>query len=456
MASGPYQSTALRFFVSQYRQGRDRHRRAVLQTRSNIALGGKISVAVVRAPVDVIVQASRAIRQKLTQSVRKLQLSATRTKVKRLIDFSPFKALSSASPDSQPHQSAKEAERTPAICALALVREIAEASMLQALVAVSDSLLPAQIDSLAEIPANRRLPANYGWGLIRRSVHRLVSVADNLVELTVAHRITFKKSQKESQITGIACDLKTRSLVLILGYTEAWNGLNPTQQAYIRSLTSRFFEENSMTAASSTRSTTRLAAEARSLRRYVGKSPSIEQSKRPVGSIVQPIYSFWIAVLKVIGGLQRKNHRQPAAFLSSGLHLPGLRWLAASVSQVRLASNEVLRLMGTPSCSPLKPSRVSAIAKRILPSTKMILPNVCGEVGLLNRQQADYPDSNYWLEASVVSVDYVEHPLEKLLKWVDRILLWIERRWQILLEWRRDRYSSKPSTDQKNRSQQKN
>ncbi len=42
------------------------------------------------------------------------------------------------------------------------------------------------------------------------------------------------------------------------------------------------------------------------------------------------------------------------------------------------------------------------------------------------------------LDAKVVAFEYVEHPLETVLKWIDRLLTWVEGQWQILMEvWRR-------------------
>ncbi|MEL7052328.1 MAG: hypothetical protein AAGM45_11155, partial [Cyanobacteria bacterium J06588_5] len=49
----------------------------------------------------------------------------------------------------------------------------------------------------------------------------------------------------------------------------------------------------------------------------------------------------------------------------------------------------------------------------------------------LSRQGGGGGASVCW-EADVVSVNYIEHPLEKLLKWIDRIFLWLEKLWQTL------------------------
>ena len=47
----------------------------------------------------------------------------------------------------------------------------------------------------------------------------------------------------------------------------------------------------------------------------------------------------------------------------------------------------------------------------------------------------DTIDGSSCFEAAVVAVDYIEHPLETVLKWIDRLLLWVERQWQGLRTW---------------------
>ncbi|PZO20028.1 MAG: hypothetical protein DCF25_07435 [Leptolyngbya foveolarum] len=49
---------------------------------------------------------------------------------------------------------------------------------------------------------------------------------------------------------------------------------------------------------------------------------------------------------------------------------------------------------------------------------------------LLCSGKSNHPRVRDAVEADVVSVTYVEHPLEKTLQWVDCILLWIEKQWQ--------------------------
>jgi len=418
MASGPYQSNVLRFFVGQYRQGLNRHCRAVDQTRSNIALGAELGVAVALVPVYAALRTAQGVRHKLTQSIYKLQLAATRTQAKKLIDFSPFKGLSSAPTCASEHES-KGPEMTPVVhsadgFSLALARETAEVSMLEILVAVRDTLLPDQINSLAEMPTGWGLSVSRGRDWIRWLVHRLVDAADDSSELAAARSIT-----KQDQITGVASDLETRSLVLVLGHATVWPGLSPTQQGQLQSQLSRVFGENNPLG--------------------VSGLPTVDVS---TSSLAQPIYSFWIAVLRTISGLQHRHYRQLTAFLPSGF-----QWLTSRASRARLASNQALRLMETPSVSHFSANNFSlTLATRTLPPVEVASPIVCTDKDLLDLQrvanadayQACFgkPDAGQDLEANVISVDYVEHPLETLLKWIDKILLWVEKRWQIVLEWR--------------------
>ena len=41
-----------------------------------------------------------------------------------------------------------------------------------------------------------------------------------------------------------------------------------------------------------------------------------------------------------------------------------------------------------------------------------------------------YGDDPYAFEADVNDIDYLEHPLERVLRWIDRVLTWCEHRWK--------------------------
>lgn len=54
--------------------------------------------------------------------------------------------------------------------------------------------------------------------------------------------------------------------------------------------------------------------------------------------------------------------------------------------------------------------------------------------GLSHQQRTSIPDVT-WLEAKVSFVGYVKHPLERVLEWLDRIMLWLEDRLINLVKW---------------------
>ncbi|MGP1387514.1 MAG: hypothetical protein ACTS2F_28390 [Thainema sp.] len=56
--------------------------------------------------------------------------------------------------------------------------------------------------------------------------------------------------------------------------------------------------------------------------------------------------------------------------------------------------------------------------------------------GLSHPEQTSVPDVT-WLEAKVSFVGYVKHPLERILEWLDRIMLWLEDRLINLGKWLR-------------------
>ncbi len=136
-------------------------------------------------------------------------------------------------------------------------------------------------------------------------------------------------------------------------------------------------------------------------------------SNKAQGSLVWPIRSFWVAVLHAIANLNRRNAKKlQSAFTAlpetTATALPN-RWLSK-----RLRSNQA-------NAMPLPRGKVGDALRSV-----SVL-----EVDL--EAAADR-----CLDAKVVAFEYVEHPLEAVLKWIDRILTWAEGQWQRLLDvWHR-------------------
>ena len=364
MTSSPYQSNLLRFAISQYRRGRDRHRRAVRQARGTATLGVSLGVALTVFPVYALVKASRLVGQRLKQSVNNMRLSGRLFGLKAdttgLIDFSDFDALPTALEPSVNAELASSSETSSV--------------MAQTLMAVGSCLSPAQVKLLREMRGQS---------------------GDRFTDLLTAEA----GDCIAGRITAIASDLETRSLVLVLGHTLVWHGLSAAQQqqlwAQIARLISGGYPERSFFRAGSSAAFT----------------PSSTAKVLPGQSrgLMRPILSFWVEVLKTVAQRQKRTQRFSSRLpkLSGGFGR-----LSDSSPKPRLAPGPALIEAASNLYCALPAHR---------PITSAVKPS-----GSANT--ADW-------EADVLATSYIEHPLEKLLKWVDQSLLWLETHWQRLKSW---------------------
>ncbi len=368
MTSSPYQSNLLRFAISQYRRGRDRHRRAVRQARGTATLGVSLGVALTVFPVYALVKASRLAGQRLKQSVNNMRLYGrlsgrlfgAKAGTNELIAFSDFDALPTAlesSPNAEPASSSETSSL-----------------MAQTLMAVGACLSPVQVKLLR---AMRGQSGDLSTGL---------STAEAGACMT-------------GRITAIASDLETRSLVLVLGHTLVWRGLSVAQQQQLweqiaRLISGGYPKRSSFQAGSSAAFTPNPTAKA-----LPGQSRGL----------MRPALSFWIEVLKTVAQRQKRSKR-----FSSRIHKlsSGSGRLSDSSPKPRLAPGPAL-------------IEAASNLQCALPAHRPITSAV---KSLGSASTADW-------EADVLAASYIEHPLEKLLKWVDQILLWSETHWQTLKSW---------------------
>ncbi len=219
----------------------------------------------------------------------------------------------------------------------------------------------------------------------------------------------FQKSREidvSDRITGVASDLETRSLVLVKDHILTWHGLSAEQQIKLQQkiavLLSGEYEVKAPPALSSQ-----------------GDLASSEESR----SLAWSVRSFWVEVLRVMAWLQR-GHRSDIAFqLASGsAQLSGSGKAGLEITRSERASLKMAGSKIAISSSGIGFSEAGASALDRLTSVE-ISPS------------DDIVDGERCLEAAVIAVDYIEHPLEKVLKWVDRLLLRLEDLWQMLKQW---------------------
>jgi hypothetical protein len=71
---------------------------------------------------------------------------------------------------------------------------------------------------------------------------------------------------------------------------------------------------------------------------------------------------------------------------------------------------------------------VGEAIEQVVPLRKAISTEL--EQPVTTSQTEDEPE---WIETQVTTVEYVKHPLEKMLEWLDRLMFWIEE--QVLRLW---------------------
>lgn len=239
------------------------------------------------------------------------------------------------------------------------------------------------------------------------------------------------------QITGFASDLETRKLVLILDRTIVWDGLCDAQQQKMnRKIAALMVEGVALQRAANASQEdgdSHVEGSLQSLdvrhAQYEISRHEISQSEISVsdernakkygvsqgfplsGGLAQLVRSFWVDVLWAVVRLRR---RKPWRLSASQWRLSGgNKWLRGLQGPWR-------ELFGT---RKIMLSLNHSLQSRSLDGKK--------QMPLLNTASAVEHDS---IEADVISAIYVEHPLERILNWVDKILFWLEQQWQALLK----------------------
>ncbi|ESA36057.1 hypothetical protein N836_08740 [Leptolyngbya sp. Heron Island J] len=105
---------------------------------------------------------------------------------------------------------------------------------------------------------------------------------------------------------------------------------------------------------------------------------------------------------------------------------------------LQVAPGPELPDLPAPTSSPQPQSRIFYPQSSTPSTVKMRARHLQGDTvnGMDQVQQRLSSNSPDAFEANVNDVSYLEHPLEKILRWIDRVLTWCEHRWQQWLEHR--------------------
>ena len=318
--------------------------------------------------------------------------------MRNLLNFSGFNTEGLDSLEFEPPGSLSTHSQTDSVGYDAVQRSAQP--LFQALVAVGGCLSSVQIKVLSEPDLlkpddlaqsqSRRVSWVDRW---RTAARQLLSFDRKILKIAETGW-GFERGVLSSpaRITGVASNLETRSLLLVLDYNAVWNGLSADQQLRLQHQIATFLSHGSIRLPSKSK-----ALSFSSLSKLVARW--MEKNKRFIQSV-----DF-----------------SPKLFVSSGSSIaltsePDLEGLTTQRSEATslLASNSIA---------------VVELAEQV--TSAGLLDK------LIRREKCDRQQGQKTIEADVVSVTYVEHPLEKILKWVDRLLLWIERKWQRINQWLR-------------------
>lgn len=423
--SSPYQSSVLRFVVGQYREGLDRHRRAVCHARTSVTLGMEIAASLAFVPAYAMARAAKTVQRKLSESARN-RSPGTAGETARLLDFSDFdELLAIATP--QPNSAMDTVTE-----ALASEGDFLshEKPLLQTLCAVGSCLLPRQINALRAISTAEQLHEHdsqnaddlrrasrlsawdrvFQWG--QRTISRMTALPT--LSRQSSHPIVKQQHALElaQRITGVASDLETRSLVLVLNHERIWKGLSARQQKKLQAQISAFMENRGVKPVKP------------SWLSYIRqKMMSAGTSVLPVSQAAVRWFSSW---------RQRIPYQQPVLASPVKCSVELSAQVEASSSQIVSSPNASMasHLAETALLDSAETGVCSSPQKRLRDFNPMLLAaSATLQSFFLEVEPGNSAD---YIEANVLTVEYIEHPLEKVLKWLDRLLLWLEARWRAL------------------------
>ena len=392
MLSSSYKSNLLRFAISQYRLGVERHRRVLGRARSRVKLSAELGTALVVLPVYAAVRASVSAGEKLKAAMTRNVFPTLSAEALKLLNFSGYEGISDE-PLCDPVLDEKTVRAVPVLAR----------SMFQLLTAAGSCLSRSQLENLSSLSTLAKVEGKaVGYTKFQRFRSRLMRWVEN-GRTTARRLLNFEVealaprcliAAKPKKITGVASDVETRSLVLVLNYKTAWHGLSAFQQQRLR-----FKIANST------------------------KGSSLVVKKRLLLSKVASWLSLGSAVTRWLGWNHDDSDDPPISLPDSSrpveLQLPQT---PSAPTRVRLESG----------CFVIQPDETRSRFALPLASSRTGLASANDSkqaIACLHRAQTF---DNETLEADVLATAYVEHPLEVVLKWVDRWLLGIEKWWQQL------------------------
>lgn len=377
-SSRPYKSKLLRFVLQQWQQGLERQDRAWRQLQSTAAWGAQVAVFPIYAIMRSVERARFVLGQNSSNSQRPAEpITAAQGKVTDL-DHSLTAILTHTQQLLSSEQRARLAlvpkSNTPRQAKSLLVTVVERIRQ-----PFSKRIQPT--DSSSDIVHSPYNSGESGHLMNSRKIQQQRGDLSTGGTTKIARGIRSGLAQNR---TTLASSIKTRKLVLVNLKNEVFDIFTPEQQTNLKHYIVRIM--------------------------HAYQQARIIVPRQPKQLSVKAILAIGGVFIAVLPAELKKAWTQVAP----GPQLPNLPQSSPS-PQPRS------RIFYPKSWTPaaVKPRTGQLHTSNITPPT--------------HRLTSKSPDA---FEANVNSVSYLEHPLEKILRWIDRLLTWCERRWQQWLDHR--------------------
>lgn len=162
-------------------------------------------------------------------------------------------------------------------------------------------------------------------------------------------------------------------------------------------------------------------------------------SKNQLFDILTPtqqvkLSQFIVEVMRVYQQSSPVVSRQPKSLSAQTIVAISAAFITALPVEFRKAWAQVAPSSKELSLPPLDSNNPQPKSRIFYPTpatkTKAHAYHPSGKMPHSNHNRQLSSNDPYAFETNVNGVSYIEHPLEKVLRWIDRILTWCERRWQ--------------------------
>lgn len=377
-SSRPYQSKLLRFALKQWQQGLERQDRAWRQLQSTAVWGSQVAVFPIYAIMRAVKRASFVLGSGSGQPERPIATIA-KEKVTDL-DHS----LTAILTHTQQLLSSDQTAQLAIAPKSSLVRR-AKSLLSNAIQRVRQQL-PGRLKSTVSSTAIARSQRRSGGLATGHQGQRQTGGLTTATSASMHRRVSSELVQNG---TTLASSIESRKLVLVNPSNEIFDIFTPEQQTDLQHYITRVMHAY------------------RQSRTLVPR-----QTKQLSVKTVLAIGAVFIAALPM-------EFKKAWAQITPVPQAPSLPHITSPQAEPNS------HIFYPPSSTP------ATVKTRVRHLAHDMSQNI--DKGHARRLTSDSPDA---FEASVNNVSYLEHPLERVLRWVDRLLTWCEHRWQQWLEHR--------------------